>query len=79
MFRWSQLGMAMPFWPPDYPIEVAECAYSRCGNPVYAGDKNWEFYGEWFCSAACIARHLGAKKRYTRNTPNSIEPTGRTD
>jgi len=46
------------------PDELCECCHDRCRNPIYYGEANWEYYGEWYCSALCLARQLGAEKRY---------------
>ncbi|WP_068776359.1 hypothetical protein [Paenibacillus sp. FJAT-26967] len=50
----------------DDPAQIAECTYDRCRNPIYEGEKNWDFDQEWFCSPSCIARHMGAYKRYAQ-------------
>jgi hypothetical protein len=46
------------------PIDVGDCTYERCDNIIYIGERNWDFDGEWFCSASCLAKYLGASKRY---------------
>lgn len=47
----------------EEPIEISDCAYEWCNAPIYFGEKNWCFDGEWFCSATCFANHLGAEER----------------
>lgn len=46
------------------PEAIERCLYYRCQNPIYSGEKNWDLDGEWFCSAACLAKYIGAKKRF---------------
>lgn len=48
----------------EEPTEICECNNDRCRNPIYRGERNWDFDGEWFCSARCIAKHIGAFNRY---------------
>lgn len=44
----------------EEPNEMCECSNDQCRDPIYRGERNWEFDGEWFCSARCVARHVGA-------------------
>ncbi|PZD95313.1 hypothetical protein DNH61_12240 [Paenibacillus sambharensis] len=46
------------------PQPLCDCAYDRCRNAIYRGEPNWNYYGEWLCSALCLAKHAGAEKRY---------------
>jgi hypothetical protein len=63
MYEFDHFEAGLPDHHSDYPVKIAECAYVRCGIPIYAGEKNWDFDGEWFCSAVCIVKYLGAEKR----------------
>ncbi|EGL13284.1 MULTISPECIES: hypothetical protein [Paenibacillus] len=60
----DRFEVGLPDRQAEEPSQVTECAFDRCRSPIYAGEKNWDFDRDWFCSAACIARHLGAEKRY---------------
>jgi len=48
----------------EEPKELGGCMYAGCDNRIYVGEKNWEFDEEWFCSAICLAKYLGAVRRY---------------
>ncbi|KZE79089.1 hypothetical protein AV654_16530 [Paenibacillus elgii] len=63
MYPFDRFEIGLPDRQADYPTQVADCAYVRCANPIYAGEPNWYYYGEWFCSSLCIAKYLGADKR----------------
>lgn len=48
------------------PCEIAECTFDRCRNPIYLGEPNWDFDGEWFCSTSCVVKYVGAAKRIVK-------------
>jgi hypothetical protein len=50
----------------DDPIIISDCNYERCNKPIYMGDRSWNFDQVWFCSAVCLAKYLGARKKYVR-------------
>lgn len=61
MDRFSQ---GLPDPQSQDPIDLGDCAYEKCNSTIYLGEKNWDYDREWFCSSFCLAKYLGASKRY---------------
>jgi hypothetical protein len=49
--------------PLEEPRSTGECTFELCRESIYFGERNWDMDGEWFCSAICLARYMGAIKR----------------
>lgn len=39
---------------------MPKCAYEHCGEHIDYYDVAWELDGDYFCSAECVAKHVGA-------------------
>lgn len=64
MPSFDRFEFGLPDPQTEEPQAFCECACDRCRNVIYKGELNWSYYGEWLCSALCVARYAGADKRY---------------